>query len=701
MSSKLLCSADAALRTIIRNSIAAAFPMVTSIPEILLTASKFADYQCNNAMQLSRTLAQLSTPIRLDPKQVGEQIVKQLPLGPTDVLEGASVTDKGFINLTLGTSWLSRQVEVLSVARGPLRREAPSVPPQRVLVDFSSPNIAKEMHVGHLRSTIIGESVCRLLEYLGHTVARINHVGDWGTQFGMLILFLKEQYPNFLEAAPPINDLQAFYRAAKEKFDTDPVFADKARAEVVALQALKEDSIAAWKNICDVSRREFQQIYDRLGVRVDERGESFYNPLIPQVLQILQDAGKLRQSEGATIISSVTSKPIRQIDAKELSRIISAYFVSTPKGGGTVIAAALLEALRAVGALSEDDVLTLGKRSVALSKIDTAKDLTALATALLPLFTADVLHPAVASHLRAFEALRDDGVVDVPMFSFPLIVRKSDGGYTYDTTDVTAMYHRYVMDKQDRVVYVTDVGQFEHFRMCAQVALEMKWMPQEEAWTHAGFGLVSGTDGKKFKTRSGDTVRLRDLLDEAGDRCFATMQEREKGDRGQGYSEEYMMQLSRRIGYAAVRYQDLKQNRTSDYTFSYDKMLDLNGNTAVFLLYAYARICGILRKASEGLDTPIESTPPATVTLQSPKERTLALCLVRFDEVILRSADDLYLHKIADYVYDIACRLGEFYSDCRVLGSEQQDSRITLLRAVANTIFAALHLLGIEPLERI
>lgn len=269
---------EAALKALFRESIKSAFPAV-AVPEILISQGKLgkgetkaADYQCNNAMALAKALSMLQPPVKMAPKDIGEQLAKNLP--ENDLVEKVIPTPQGFINVFLATSWVSGAVS--RVATEGIK--VPQVATESVLVDFSSPNIAKEMHVGHLRSTIIGDSICRLLEYLGNDVKRINHVGDWGTQFGMLILYLRETHPDFLANPPHISDLVAFYRAAKKRFDEDEKFKDAARLEVVKLQALDAENIAAWKMLCDVSRVEFQEIYARLGVRLEERGESFYNP---------------------------------------------------------------------------------------------------------------------------------------------------------------------------------------------------------------------------------------------------------------------------------------------------------------------------------------------------------------------------------------------------------------------------------------
>jgi arginyl-tRNA synthetase len=289
--------------------------------------------------------------------------------------------------------------------------------------------------------------------------------------------------------------------------------------------------------------------------------------------------------------------------------------------------------------------------------------------------------------------LKEDKIL-VPRFSFPLMALKSDGGFTYDTTDLAAAYHRFIVDDLQRVVYVTDSGQFEHFKMVLQSASDIGWL-EGRRWAHAGFGLVSGEDGKKLKTRSGDTVKLKDLLDEACQRSYANLEVREK-EQPQGFSEAEMKELSRKIGIGAIKYFDLKQNRTTDYSFSYDKMLDFNGNTAVYMLYSYARICSIKRKANVDL-----ATIDTSIELTTEKERLLALAILKFEPTILKTVEDLFPHHIADFCYELVGAFSDFYNDCKVVGDPKQNSRLMLLEVVAATLKKSLELLGIEVADRL
>jgi arginyl-tRNA synthetase len=453
------------------------------------------------------------------------------------------------------------------------------------------------MHVGHLRSTIIGDSIARILEFCGHDVLRLNHVGDWGTQFGMLITYLREVYPDALTTANAldIGDLVNFYRKAKQRFDEDPVFQETSRQEVVRLQAGAEDTFHAWKLLCEQSRQEFQIIYDLLNVELIERGESFYNPLLPKVVENLATTGLLESSQGAKCV-----------------------FL--------------------------------------------------------------------------------DGFTNREGNPLPLIVQKTDGGYNYATTDLAALGYRIQEDKAKRIVYVTDEGQSNHFAQFFQVARKANWIPEDVELVHVPFGLVLGEDGKKFKTRSGDTVRLRDLLDEAINRARADIENRLQEDE-RTETEEFMQNVAEVVGISAVKYADLSQNRTSSYVFSYDKMLSLKGNTAPYLLYAYVRIQGISRQGN------IDFTNLGInrqILLKEDAELTLAKHLLQLDEVIKEVEQDLLPNRLCDYLYQLSDKFNKFYENCPVLKSEEpaRTSRLMLCDLTAKTLKLGLSLLGIKVLER-
>lgn len=573
-------------------ALAAAFGTeYAGVDPILVAASnpKFGDYQANVALSLSKKLKQ-------QPRAIASAIVENLDV--SDICEPPEIAGPGFINLKLKTTYLEAQ---LNAIQADTRLGIPvAKTPKREIVDFSSPNIAKEMHVGHLRSTIIGDSIARILEFQGHDVLRLNHVGDWGTQFGMLIAYLREVYPEALTTANAldIGDLVSFYRKAKQRFDEDEAFQETARQEVVRLQAGAADTLHAWKMLCEQSRREFQVIYDLLDVQVTERGESFYNPLLPAVVKDLQETGLLEENQGAKVV------------------FLEGY---TNREGEPL----------------------------------------------------------------------------------PLIVQKSDGGYNYATTDLAALRYRIQQDEAKRIVYVTDAGQGNHFAQVFQVAGKAGWIPNNVELVHVPFGLVLGEDGKKFKTRSGDTVRLRDLLDEAIIRARADLEARlQEEERTE--TAEFINEVSQVVGISAVKYADLSQNRTSNYIFSYDKMLDLKGNTAPYMLYAYARIQGISRKGEINFQ---ELGNNAQVVLQHETELALAKYLLQLDEVINAVEQDLLPNRLCEYLYELSKKFNQFYDrnqGVRVLDAEEplRTSRLVLCDLTARTLKLGLSLLGIQVLER-
>ena len=553
---------------------------------VLASNPKFGDYQCNAAMSLTK---QLKKP----PREIAAAIIENLEIG--DICETPSIAGPGFINLTLKSVYL--EAEVNAIAADPRLGITPVNTPQKVAIDFSSPNIAKEMHVGHLRSTIIGDCLARILEFKGHDVLRLNHVGDWGTQFGMLITYLREVYPQALTTADALDlgDLVDFYRQAKKRFDEDETFKEKSRQEVVRLQSGAEDTRRAWNLLCDQSRREFQVIYDLLDIKLTERGESFYNPLLPAVVEDLTNLGLLVEDNGAkcVFIEGFTNK-----DGEPL----------------------------------------------------------------------------------------------------PLIVQKSDGGFNYATTDLAALRYRIEKDGANRLIYVTDSGQANHFAQFFQVARKAGWIPENIEIVHVPFGLVLGEDGKKSKTRSGETVRLRDLLDEAIVRSRADLEKRLQEEEREE-TEEFIANVAKVIGLSAVKYADLSQNRTSNYTFSYDKMLDLKGNTAPYLLYAYVRVKGIGRKGeidftNLGVD--------AKVILKEDAELVLAKHLLQLSEVVGAVEGDLLPNRICQYLFELSQKFNQFFEQCPVLKSEEplRTSRLVLCDLTARTLKLGLGLLGIGVLER-
>jgi len=581
-----MLSAIATLTSRLQQALVAAFGTeLAEVDPILVPASnpKFGDYQANGAMALAK-------PLKEKPRAIAQKIVAHLDV--TDICEPPEIAGPGFINLRLRTDYLEAQLKAIE---GDERLGVETVKqPQKAIVDFSSPNIAKEMHVGHLRSTIIGDSIARILEFVGHEVLRLNHVGDWGTQFGMLITHLRGASPEALTQVD-IGDLVAFYKQAKKRFDEDDDFKERSRQAVVDLQSGNESARQAWQVLCEQSRKEFQKIYDRLDIKVTERGESFYNPLLPDVVKDLKEQGLLVEDQGAQVV--------------------------------------FLEG-----------------------------------------FTNKAGDPQ------------------------PLIIQKSDGGFNYATTDLAAIRYRVRQDGAERILYVVDAGQANHFNQVFQVAHKAGWVPENVALNHVPFGLVQGEDGKKFKTRSGETVRLKDLLDEAVNRARADLEQRIQ-EEGRDESKEFIESVAETVGIGAVKYADLSQNRTSNYIFSYDKMLALQGNTAPYLLYAYVRVQGISRKG--GIDFQ-NLGADAAVKLEDESEFTLAKHILQLDEVIAAVAEDLFPNRLCQYLFELSQKFNQFYDRCSVLQADepQRTSRLILCDLTARTLRLGLSLLGINVLER-
>ena len=579
---------------------AAARDRGTPLDPQLAPASKpeFGDVQANGALPLAKPLGQ-------PPRKIAEAIVAQLQADPgfSALCLEPQIAGPGFINLTLRPEVLAAEVaERLNDPRLGVPASDSTAP---VLVDFSSPNIAKEMHVGHLRSTIIGDCLARVLEFRGHAVLRLNHVGDWGTQFGMLITHLKQVAPEALERADAVDlgDLVAFYRQAKARFDEDETFQTTAREEVVKLQGGDPLSLKAWNLLCDQSRREFQKIYDRLDIQLSERGESFYNPFLQAVVDDLKACGLLVVDDGA---GCVFLEGVQGKDGKPL----------------------------------------------------------------------------------------------------PLIVQKSDGGFNYATTDLAAIRYRLAVppagDGAGRLIYVTDAGQASHFAGVFQVARRAGWIPEGVRVEHVPFGLVQGEDGKKLKTRAGDTVRLRDLLDEAVERAEADLRRR-LAEEERTEDEAFIRHVATTVGLAAVKYADLSTNRITNYQFSFDRMLALSGNTAPYLLYAVVRIAGIARKGGDLQGTAAgETAGAADLRFSEAQEWALIRELLKFDAVVAEVEEELLPNRLCSYLFELSQVFNRFYDQVPVLKAEEpaRRSRLALCRLTAETLKLGLGLLGIPTLER-
>ncbi|MGD1866928.1 MAG: arginine--tRNA ligase [Phormidesmis sp.] len=547
---------------------------------------KFGDYQANVAMSLAK-------PLKSNPRAIATKISENLDV--SDFCEAPSIAGPGFINFKLKTDYLEMQLKAM---HGSDRLGiANANPPLKIIAEYPSPNIAKEMHVGHLRPAVMGECFARVFEFLGHDVMKISHVGDWGTPFGMLIAYLQEAYPDPQEAAEASTsgELATFYRQAKKRFDEDETFKAASRQAVVKLQAGDPEVLEAWERVCQLSKRSYRKIYDLLNIAEDivDRGESFYNPFLPAVIEDLRELGLLVEDNGAQCV-----------------------------------------------------------------------------------------------FLEGFTNKDGDPL--------PMIVQKSDGGYNYSTTDLAAIRYRINEDKVDRVVYTTDAGQSNHFAQIFQVARRAGWVPETVELSHAPFGLVLGEDGKRLKSRSGEAVPLQTLLDEAISRTRTDIEVRlEKEERTE--SAAFIQNVAEKVGIGAIKYADLSQNRISDYTFSFDRMLDLKGNTAPYMLYAYVRVQGISR--SGGVDL---SALDAEITLTEESEFTLAKHLLKMDTVLDEVATDLLPNRLCQYLFELSQKYNQFYDRCPVLKADEptRTSRLVLCDLTARSLKLGLSLLGIDVLER-
>tara|TARA_Y100001970_G_C14259761_1_gene879076 strand:+ start:25805 stop:27604 length:1800 start_codon:yes stop_codon:yes gene_type:complete len=564
--------------------------------ESLITATNnvnFGDFQSNYCLILGKLIKQ-------QPREVAKEIEKLLltnnKLKNTCTI---NIAGPGFINFTIKKEVIIKRL-IMNIKDKKAGISSLGIDNKgTILIDFSSPNIAKQMHVGHLRSTIIGDTIAKILEFRGYKVLRINHIGDWGTQFGMLIAHLKDEMSDsYLETSQiNIEDLVAFYRCAKKRFDDNLNFKKKAREEVVKLQNKNPLSIKAWKILCEKSREEFHQIYNRLGIKIKERGESFYNDMLSEIVNELEEKKMAVLDKGAKCI-----------------------FINQ-------------------GANPDNNSTT------------------------------------------------------------PVIIQKSDGGYNYATTDLAAIKYRFSKkpngDNASKIIYVTDSGQASHFKGVFKIAELAEWIPPNGQLIHVPFGLVHGTDGKKFKTRSGSTIKLKDLLDEAVSRAKKDLKKRLDED-NKHETDEFIQKTASIIGHGSVKYADLSQNRQSNYQFDFDKMLALNGNTAPYLLYALVRISGINRKGGK------LNKIPNDLIFDSQIEWDLIKKLIRFDEIIIKIEKDLLPNRLCTYLFELCQMFNRFYDQSPILSAPNhiKDSRLAICLLTENILKIGLDLLGIEYLER-
>jgi arginyl-tRNA synthetase len=567
----------------VRDALVAAYGGDYADADPLIRPSQFADYQSNAALPLARRLGRA-------PRDIASEIAGQLNVD--DIAEPPTVSGPGFINLTLRSQWIA------DAAAGLLADPRLGVPvtdnPKTVIVEYSSPNIAKEMHVGHLRSTIVGDAIARVTGFMGHRLIRDNHVGDWGTPFGMLIEHLVDVGDDSPEAGLLRTDPNAFYQAARVKFDSDPVFADRARERVVKLQSGNDPAtLALWAELVDMSKAYLHDTYARLRVTLtdeDIKGESFYNDLLPGVADDLTAEGLARISDGA---------------------------------------------------------------------------------------------------LCAFPA----GFANRDGSPLPVIIRKSDGGYNYSSTDLATIRYRVDQVHCDRAIYVVGSDQALHFRMVFAVAREAGWLPDRVDFGHAQIGMVQGKDGHRLRTRAGDNVGLSELLTEGVERARAILDEVERDDDGLDLDA-----IAEDVGIGAVKYADLSTARDSAYIFDWDRMISFKGNTGPYLQYATARIRSIFRRA--GLD---EADPRGPIVITEPAERELARKLLDFGAVVTQVADTAEPHRLCGYLFEVASLFTTFYELCPVLKAsdeETRQSRLALCAATLRVLTTGLGLLGVPLPER-
>ncbi|MCK4440936.1 MAG: arginine--tRNA ligase [Sulfurovaceae bacterium] len=535
------------------------------------TKPEFGDYQFNGIMKIAKQL-------KKNPREIASTVIEKIDT--TDIIEKVEVAGPGFINIWLSNKWLAnRATEIIDDPRvgiGFVEK------PQKVVVDYSGPNMAKQMHVGHLRSTIIGDTIATLLEFLGNDVIRQNHIGDWGTQFGMLIAYLEEQGAN---SNQNLQDLEQFYKDAKKRFDESEEFANKAREYVVKIQQGDPHCLELWQKFIDISLQHCEDVYNKLGVKLrrdDVRAESFYNPRLPKVIETLQNKGLLVDSNGAKCVF-----------------------------------------------LDGSDV--------------------------------------------------------------PVIVQKGDGGYLYATTDLAGLEFRAKDLKANRICYVVDARQGEHFKQVFTIAKKADMVDNSVQLEHIAFGTMMDKSGKPFKTRDGGTVKLIELLDEAVIRAKETIKQRNT------HSQEELNKVANAIGIGAVKYADLSINRESNYLFSWDKMLSFDGNTALYMQYAYARIGSIFRKYDGELK--------GQIIIGDELEHRLALMILKFEDTLLKASKEATPHTITSYLYDLVTIFMKFYEQNPILKDNIEPdikiSRLLLSKLTANVIKQGLDILGIEVVDKI
>ncbi len=565
---------------VLESRLQSAFDALRPGSDPVLRPSDRSDYQANGVMGLAKALGR-------PPREVADELVSHLSLADIATVE---VAGPGFINISLTTHFLGEQLNALVVDE---RLNVPAAAsPKTIVIDYSAPNVAKEMHVGHLRSTVIGDALARINRFMGHAVIARNHVGDWGTPFGMLIEHLIDLGEDAAVQSLSMGDLDTFYRAARQKFDGDDQFKERSRARVVLLQGGDDETNRLWRLLVNQSIAYFQEVYTKLDVQLnpsDVVGESFYNPMLDDVVADLKKAGLLEESDGAQVV-------------------------------------------------------------------------------FLPGFTNRDNEP------------------------LPLIVQKSDEGFGYAATDLAAVRDRVGNLHADEILYVVGAPQAQHFDMVWAAARAAGWLPESVRIEHVAFGNVLGSDRKMFKTRSGETVKLVGLIDEATDRALAQLQSRQSD-----MSVEEQGELALTLARAALKYADLSTERQKDYVFDIDRMISFEGDTGPYLAYAHARIRSIFRRLNE----PFVASAVAW-SLDDTAARHLALGLLALPEALDATLNTLQPHRLCTYLFDLAQRFTSFYEACPVLSAtgSLRDERLALCDVSARTLALGLSLLGIDAPER-
>ena len=540
---------------------------------------EFGDYQANGVMRAAKVAGE-------NPRNLAKKILAAADL--SDLVDLAEIAGPGFINLHLKKVFIAKQL-----SENDSKRTSTRVP-KTVVIDYSGPNLAKEMHVGHLRSTIIGDCIARVHEHLGNKVVRQNHMGDWGTQFGMLIAELEYHMTSGETAELVLNDLEKFYQRAKTRFDSESAFADQARKYVVRLQSGDQHCLRLWQHFIDVSIQHNLNIYHRLNVSLKKehiKAESSYNHQLEELVSRLSRSGIAVDDQGA--------------------KVIFLHEISDRNGRASV-----------------------------------------------------------------------------------MIIRKSDGGYLYATTDLAALEHRAKILKANRILYFIDARQALHMKQVFSAGRLAGLVSDEVTLEHHPFGTMMGNDGKPFKTRTGGTVKLENLIDESIQRAADLV-----AIKNSTLHDNEILEIAKKVGIGAIKYADLSKHRSTDYVFNWDAMLSLNGNTGPYLQYAYTRICSIFKRAK------VEMTQYSSkVIVNNDEEKKLCLKILQFNEVLEQVAEDSLPHLLCGYLYELASAFMCFYEKCPILKStvavETYQSRLTLCSKTGETIFTGLKLLGIEVTEK-